>query len=81
MNTLLKITPLILAAALPATVVTNALGYALPTLVDPLHVFSALVASLTILTWHADYRAHASWSERVLARQAAKQPHRFPLAA
>lgn len=81
MNTLLKITSFILAAAVPATFAADVFGFALPTVVDPLHVFSALVASLTMLTLHAEYRSRSNLSDRVYARHVAARCCRFPLAA
>lgn len=81
MNTLLKITSFILAAAVPVTFAADVFGFVLPSLIDPLHVFSALVVNLVLLTLDAEYRSHSSLSERVYARHVAAACCRFPLAA
>jgi len=55
MNTLLKITSLLLVAAIPAAFTAEAYGFVLPTAIDTAHLFGAFVVSLTLLTMFADY--------------------------
>lgn len=56
MTTSLKITSLVLAAALPAAIALELSGIVLPSLLDSLHLFGGLVTSLVLLTAFTDYR-------------------------
>lgn len=83
MNTSLKIIALALASVLPGTIALELCGFAVPTMMDPLHVFAALVASLTLLLVFSDYQNRGTL--RILVQQAAiASPQRtaaHPLAA
>jgi hypothetical protein len=55
MNTLLKITSLLLVVALPAAFGAESYGIALPAALSTASLFGAFVVSLTLLTMFADY--------------------------
>lgn len=67
MNTSLKFTALILAAAVPAVFAAESFGFVVPTLLDSTHLLSAFVAVLTVLTMLADYRAPGIGRSKSLA--------------
>lgn len=83
MTTSLKLIALVLAASLPSAFAAELSGLTLPAVIDPLHLFAALVAVLVLLTASADYGRRATL--RILSQQdALARPERtaaHPLAA
>lgn len=55
MNTLLKITSLLLVVAIPTAFSAEAYGINLPDVIDTAHLFAAFVVSFVLLTMLADY--------------------------
>lgn len=81
MNTLLKITALSLAAALPSSLALWLAGANLPTACDPLHVLGAFVVALAMLTLFGDYRTRPALIVNGQRRAACHSRAEHPLAA
>lgn len=79
MKTSLKFLALFFAAALPSTFAAELAGADLPAAFDSLHVFSAFVATLVLLTLFSDYSATPRLSRSAATATLAKAEH--PLAA
>jgi hypothetical protein len=79
MNTSLKFFALFFAVALPGTVAAEFAGFSLPASVDSMHVFSAFVVALVLLTVVSDYSVAARTRRTAVTAPLAKAAH--PLAA
>ncbi len=70
MNTTLKLISLVLAASLLSSFSAQLAGVSVPTAINPLHIFGALVAALVLLTFVADYARTTSLAALIARRTA-----------
>jgi len=71
MKTTLKVLSLVFAAGLPAAVFAQLMDTTLPAIVNPEHLFTAFVTTLTMLVGFSDYAGETRSANRDLRQHAA----------